>query len=388
MTDAVPHGAKRWARQRVNSRVVDRRSWWLAAASIAAPLLFHFGCLTEREYPCATALECVVDGVQGICHVSGYCAYPDGRCPSELRYGPAARGSLRYECVPPGGSEGNESSAFVATESGTSSSTTTESTVDASISASNTDGCGPCDTPPSDCYEPIGVCSEDGCTFVPLPAGDACSLADPCVVAAACDGAGACLVTDGTTCDNPPGPCDSARGVCQSDGSCTYEPRAVDSPCDDGDGCTTDERCDARGQCSGGTPCDTDNPCEIAVCGFGRCAIETLADGDPCGVDEADRCCGGACVDISSDADHCGGCGVTCDADDICESVSVTNACDSAPVATSGRCTCDGANIDCPLGQICRTVTPFANRCTPNGSANCVDAFADVNLCPNYCFYD
>ena len=78
---------------------------------------------------------------------------------------------------------------------------------------------------------------------------------------------------------------------------------------------------------------------------------------------------------------------VGCDADDICESVSVTSTCDPAPANTSGRCTCDGANADCPLGQLCRTVTPFNNRCTPNSAANCVNDFVDVNLCPNYCAY-
>ncbi|MBL8947911.1 MAG: hypothetical protein JNK45_32355 [Myxococcales bacterium] len=348
------------------------------------------GCLDGRAYPCATDLECRVDGVQGLCHGSGFCAYPDGRCPSELRYGPAAGDGLAFECVPPGGGEGNESNAFVATESSSGSITvsTTASTVTEGGSASaSSGGCEACDAPPSDCFEPLGSCGEDGCVYPPRDAGVVCTLPDPCVIAAACDGAGTCLVTEGMPCDNPPGPCDSADGVCQKDGSCSYEPLEVGTPCDDGDDCTMGESCNAAGVCAGGEPCATDNPCETAACVGGQCQIEAVADGSSCGAAEADRCCDGECVDISSDEANCGGCGVACDSDDVCESVSATNTCELAPAATTGRCTCDAANADCPLGQLCRTVSPFANRCTPNGDGNCVNSFQDVNLCPNYCFY-
>lgn len=361
-----------------------KRRWGLVS------LLAIAGCLEARVYPCSTELECIVDGVQGSCHPSGFCAYPDGRCPSDLRYGPAAGEGLAYECVPPGGGEADETNAFVDAESSVDPSLTTSMTAQPETSSvdSATGGCGSCDTPPNDCFEPAGECGDDGCVYAPLQAGAACELADPCVVAAACDGSGTCLVTRGMTCDNPPGPCDSAKGLCAKDGTCSYEPLRVGTSCDDGDGCTSGETCDAAGLCTGGTPCETDDPCATAMCVAGRCEIQELDDGTQCGPDSADRCCGGACVDISTDEDNCGGCGVACQADDSCESVSATSSCELAPAATSGRCTCDAANADCPLGQICRTVTPFNNRCTPDSAAQCDDAFQDVNLCPNYCFYD
>jgi len=355
---------------------------------VLAPLLATAACLEGREYPCATNLECRVDGVQGSCLPSGFCAYPDGRCPSDLRYGPAAGDGLAFECVPPGGGEGNETNAFVDAESSVDpSSTVTTVMPETSLAETAAEGCGSCDAPPSDCVEPNGVCEEDGCVYPPVQAGSACELADPCVVAAACDGSGNCLVTRGMTCDNPPGPCDSAKGLCSKDGTCSYEPLRAGTRCDDGDGCTTGETCNAAGMCTGGEPCDTDDPCATASCVGGRCEVDPVADGTQCGA-SSDRCCGGACVDISSDEDNCGGCGVACQADDSCESVSATASCELAPAATSGRCTCDAANADCPLGQVCRTMTPFNNRCSPDGAANCVDAFQDVNLCPNYCFYD
>lgn len=345
------------------------------------------GCLDGRAYPCATDVECRVDGVQGVCHGSGFCAYPDGRCPSELRYGPAAGDGLSLECVPPGGADGNDTHAFVATESSSSSPPNSSGVAETVVASASSGGCEECVTPPGECFEPVGACEEDGCVYPPLAAGVACTLADPCVIAAACDGSGNCLVTRGMTCDNPPGPCDSHRGTCEKDGTCSYEPRPVGSPCDDGDGCTTGESCGADGVCDGGDPCATDDPCEVASCIGGACQFDPLEDGASCGPDDADRCCGGVCVDISTDEDHCGGCGVTCDADDSCESVAATASCAFAPAATTGRCTCDAANADCPIGQICRTVLPFDNRCTPDGVQDCVNSFQDVSACPNYCYY-
>lgn len=361
--------------------LVDAARW---GAQIAIAWLVT-GCLDDRAYPCATDPECQVDGVLGVCLGTGFCAYPDGRCPSQLRYGPAAAGDLALECVPGGGNDGTDTMAFVDPQS-SSSPAEVESSV-ADTQSSDSQGCDGCITPPSECFDALGSCEDDECVYPPLDAGTPCPPLDPCVVDAACDGAGTCLPVRGTTCDNPPGPCDSPRGVCERDGSCTYDPMLRGSPCDDGDPCTQNEACDGAGACVGGQPCESDNPCETASCASGRCEITAAEDGDSCGPNAADRCCAGACVDISTDGSNCGGCGVTCDADDACESVAATSTCELAPAATTGRCTCDAANIDCPIGQICRTVTPFNNRCTPDGPDDCVNEWVDINLCPNYCEY-
>ncbi|MBK6921808.1 MAG: hypothetical protein IPH07_30710 [Deltaproteobacteria bacterium] len=344
-------------------------------------------CLGETIYPCTGDLECVVEGVQGSCQSSGFCAYPDGRCPSQLRYGPAA--DRRFECVPVGVASDGDSHAFVATGGDTdgSSSTTAVVTSTGAIEGSGSGGCTVCDDPPGPCFEPLGACGDDGCIYTPLSSGLRCVIDDPCVTAAQCDGAGQCVVTGGMQCNVPPDSCHESRGTCERDGTCSYALKPANSPCDDDDGCTTGERCDAAGVCGGGESCTSNNPCETASCSGGTCVFAPVTDGSSCGAADSARCCGGDCVDISSDEDNCGGCGVGCDADDICESVSVTSTCDPAPANTSGRCTCDGANADCPLGQLCRTVTPFNNRCTPNSAANCVNDFVDVNLCPNYCAY-
>lgn len=135
--------------------------------------------------------------------------------------------------------------------------------------------------------------------------------------------------------------------------------------------------------------CTTDNACEIVSCVDNTCVATSRADGASCGASAAERCCSGTCVDISSDEANCGGCGEACAVGRTCESVALTTSCPDKPAATTGRCTCAGANAECPDGQLCRTVTPYTNRCTPSGAANCApnETFVEVNFCPNYCLY-
>ncbi|MHB8872763.1 MAG: hypothetical protein ACYC8T_03655 [Myxococcaceae bacterium] len=93
-------------------------------------------------------------------------------------------------------------------------------------------------------------------------------------------------------------------------------------------------------------------------------------------------------MDISSNESHCGGCGEACAGGYTCESVSVTSGCSPAPANTSGRCRCVSTS-NCPDGQICRTSTPYNNRCAPSSGTNCASGatFVDVSFCPNYCRY-
>jgi hypothetical protein len=50
------------------------------------------------EYRCASAAQCVNDGVQGTCESAGFCAFPDPGCPTGRRYG-AHAGDLSGACV-------------------------------------------------------------------------------------------------------------------------------------------------------------------------------------------------------------------------------------------------------------------------------------------------
>lgn len=200
-------------------------------------------------------------------------------------------------------------------------------------------------------------------------------------------------------------------------GACYSPNPRPGAPCVDDDGCPTGQAC-IQAYC-GGPPdvvidadvdappvvdaaidapppecvvdedCVAANTCESVACVDNMCVATTRPDGALCGTTAAQRCCSGTCVNISSDEANCGGCGQKCAPGRTCESVSVTNSCPQAPAATTGRCTCAGANAECPDGQICRNQTPYTNRCTPSGAANCAPGqiFVDVNLCPNFCRY-
>ncbi|MBC8074099.1 MAG: hypothetical protein IAG13_37615, partial [Deltaproteobacteria bacterium] len=301
----------------------------MRASILALVTACSTACLQAQVYPCEDDIECVVDGLHGVCHSSGYCAYPDGRCTSQQRFGPAAGGGRAHDCVPTdsiGGESQGETQSFIdgsETASGSSLASGEQSTA--------TDGCGGCVDPPNDCFAPTGSCGADGCVYEPRAANTACVIDDPCVTAAECDGAGTCVVIEGMQCNEPPGPCFAAQGECEPDGTCSYTPLPVDTECNDGNECTFGERCDAASVCGGGDECPQEDPCMSSACVAGSCEDTPVADGTLCGLAEADRCCAGSCVDISSDGDNCGGCGLQCEANDICESVSVTSTCDPAP---------------------------------------------------------
>lgn len=188
-------------------------------------------------------------------------------------------------------------------------------------------------------------------------------------------------------CDEPPTDCFDPAGTCVA-GECEYEPLPADTICDDGDPCTEGDACDGMGQCVPGPECPNLDPCLDVTCDpMAGCVTSPKADGASCGALASERCCGGVCVDVSSDDDHCGGCGYACAPGRTCESIGLTTQCPLSPADTSGRCTC-GGNMDCPVGQVCRTVAPVANRCAPENQADCPGTtFVDQVGCPNHCAY-
>ena len=331
------------------------------------------GCLDALEYPCESITQCTVDGKDGTCHASGWCVYPDDECVSGQRFGPAAGDGLADDCV------------GVATEGGSASETSSASTLSVE---SSTGDCGDCSEPPGPCFAANGSCNPASgqCEYEPLAAGMACEDDDPCTAGGTCDGEGECLPPPPMTCDEPPTPCHASPGTCGADGECEYELLPSGSVCEDGDACTLEDTCDTAGTCIAGPTCESDDPCQVGACTDGACVFSAASDGTSCGMSAADRCCGGACVDISADAANCGGCGAVCQSDESCESIAATAQCDPHPAATTGRCTCNGENLDCPHGQICVTVGPVLDRCAPENGADCPGgSFHDVPNCPNYC---
>lgn len=347
------------------------------------------GCLDPREYVCIGDEQCLLEGRVGRC-LEAHCAYQDDACQSKLRWGPTA-GSLAHACVP--ASEAGTGSASGGSTSGGGPGGPGSSVGSAGSAGSATSGqscASGCNDPPSACWVFPGTCDQatDTCTYAPRPKGTMCTDdTNPCFGLGMCDGAGTCTGGNGG-CDQPPGPCYEAMGTCDAQsGSCTYAPLDAGKTCDDGDGCTMGDTCDGAGTCTPGDMCPTTNPCEQGTCTNGACDYPAQPDGTSCGPQPKNRCCGGTCVDISSDTANCGGCNTACASGQSCESVAATSTCELAPANTTGRCTCPAANAACPHGQVCRTYTPYTNRCTPDAQANCTSTFVSVNFCPNYCEY-
>lgn len=341
------------------------RRWPLELARRAIGIFVALGgsSCSEPVFHCSDDAACVDARGAGVCVPPGYCAFQSEDCSTGLAYGSLAPSELSGECVPVSNDDG-----AAATGSSTGSDPVAEGSGDGSSSGST-------------------IASESGLDGAPCAAGTPCDPDDPCVLEATCDLAGACVPVTMVACDDPPGGCHEATGTCDSTGECVYAPRAAGDACDDGDDCTEGDACDGAGACVAGELCPNDDPCSTRSCTADGCVAAPVEDGTSCGAEAAARCCGGACVDISSDTAHCGGCNTACAPGLDCESISETGTCDIAPEATSGRCRCEYSNAQCPNGQICRTYTPYTDRCVPPSEANCDGSAFYQNSCPSFCGY-
>lgn len=283
-----------------------------------------------------------------------------------------------------------------------------------------------CDDPPSPCHEPIGTCDPmtGTCSYAMKPEGASCDDGNACTQTDSCQG-GVCVGENPVVCDSPPGPCKQSSGSCDpGTGACSYPNVMNGASCDDQEACTYDDLC-TDGVCSGTTINCNDTDCKIRSCngtnqctvtnrpsGYGctddgntctrdvcnasgSCTHPNRSNGTSCGSTPNRRCCGGSCVNIANDENHCGGCFTACDPGFNCEPIQNTPVCGSSyPSQTSGRCRCSGANAHCPdnRGQVCRlTQYNDGNRCVPDSSkpSPCApgQTIQGVSGCPAYCAY-
>lgn len=260
-------------------------------------------CLRPQVFACESDGECMLGEREGRCIATGFCAYPDEACDSALRFGPAAGAGMAGECVPEGDTE-------------------------ATAASDDATGCGPCDEPPDRCHLPTGSCQDGACVYPLAPRGTECGGDDSCVHVAQCDAAGSCEIVEQTLCNDPPGPCHEFSGECFGPNKCSYVVRPRGAACEDGDGCTLDDRCDGEGTCVSLEECGSDNPCAVGSCGATQqCSFFPVVDGTQCGPEPIHACCSGACVNLEQDATNCGGCGVVCTASEVCSTLQPTPTC-------------------------------------------------------------
>jgi len=161
---------------------------------------------------------------------------------------------------------------------------------------------GACAGPPASCDD-ANVCTDDACDVVegclhvsnaaPCNDGNACTLGDAC--------------TSGSCAGGTPKGCNDSKSCtvdsCSPMTGCVNALAAVGTPCDDGDGCTTPDACDAAGYCKGPAVKCVPGPCQltgVCIASSGQCAFSPKSDGTFCNDSDScttgDVCKSGTCV--------------------------------------------------------------------------------------------
>ncbi len=221
------------------------------------------------------------------------------------------------------------------------------------------------------------ACTDDSCVAA---TGDCvavnddtntCSDANSCTTGDHCT-SGSCLGGGATTCPDDSNPCTSP--FCAPDAGCGFVFNTAS--CDDGDGCTVNDRC-AAGTCTPGAPrnCDDGQVCSRDFC---------VRDGD------AGICAHAGPDPFSGETWPCDD-GNACTIDDFCDFTSACrpgtprvcndgNACtDDSCVPSTGGCVTvnDDTNV-CSDGNPCTLDRCTSGACGPNGTVSCPD---DSNPC-------
>jgi hypothetical protein len=227
----------------------------------------------------------------------------------------------------------------------------------------------------------VGVCKAGACTFAltegPCDDGNACSTADKC-------SAGLCVAGSMVDCDDGEV---CTKDTCVAATGCSHT-NANGVVCDDGQACSTEDLC-AEGSCTGTTAkCADDNPCTTDSCldetGCVFLAnMATCTDGNACTPD--DTCTGGKCLPAAvTDCNDADPCTVdTCDLVTGCGHAPSTgpctdgDACTEADTCLLGVCT--GGEVDCDDNNPCTT-----DSCKPDAGCQYVAnslACSDDNPC-------
>jgi len=196
---------------------------------------------------------------------------------------------------------------------------------------------------PGTCDTSTGVCSAP----TPKPNGTTCNDGNACMQTYTCQ-SGVCtgsnpVVCPADQCHNP-GTCNTSTGVCSPP-----TPRNG-TTCNDGDPCTTDDRC-SGGSCTAGPPldCDDGNVCTTDLCdGGGSCVYvnnsNTCNDGNAC--THTDTCSGGVCAGTPYTCNDNNVCtDDSCDGDGTCTSTNNTAPCDDNNTCTTNDACRAGACV-------------------------------------------
>lgn len=186
--------------------------------------------------------------------------------------------------------------------------------------------------------------------------------------------------------------------VCRG-GRCEHTPSSA--LCPTGSACEATRGCRAVRPCTSDAACRDDDPCTVAErCDtvLRVCTADELPAETPCGNAGSGRACRGGlcqcpadrtslcdnrCVDLRTDADHCGRCGATCAAGAWCRD----GACGCpAPQSYCPGVGCVNARVDNGNCGACGMACPMGTQCT---DGRCLTpCAAGTHRCPAGCLAD
>ena len=199
-----------------------------------------------------------------------------------------------------------------------------------------------CSSMTDQCHTGVCDATTGSCTAQPVADGTSCDDGDACTTSDQCTG-GTCA---GTAMD-----CSAMADACNTAacdptlGSCVATPVAAGTACNDGDACTQSDTCDGSGTCVGSNPVDCtglSDQCNTGMCDAtsGTCAATPVTDGTTCLTGNvcswSDVCTTGACT-----SGYIGDCGPT--------TVVVADTDATSPEGGPGG---SAYTDDCPLGQV------------------------------------
>lgn len=202
---------------------------------------------------------------------------------------------------------------------------------------------------------------ETGCLFLEADEGSICSDGDPCTTGDGCLN-GLCLGTP-IFCEDDDNPCTQELGCSGENGDCIVVELADETPCDDGNACTSDSTC-TDGVCLVGiaVTCTDENPCTDDICNPKSGCLYT-PNAAPCTDDSVctsgDQCAQGQCQSTPLNCDDGNPCtNETCDSVSGCvfQDINVPcedgNPCTFNDLCTDGQCL-SGDQKTCNDGNPC-----------------------------------
>ncbi|HVW24391.1 MAG TPA: lamin tail domain-containing protein [Polyangiaceae bacterium] len=176
----------------------------------------------------------------------------------------------------------------------------------------------------------------------------------------------------GVVCKSPASPCYTSPGTCTA-GSCSYKPFAVGALCNDGDACTTGDKCDASLNCvpTGATQCTTPpaSSCSNANTLVTYSSTGTCSSSTGCSYTSTTTNCPFGC---DGTAKQC--------KPDPCTSVTCNTPPNDCYQAGSGQCV-NGKCVFTPLAA--KTACNDGNQCTTgdacDGAGKCAGSAVSVD---------